>query len=122
MDREEFENAVRNILDELPGQFGSKLDNVDIVIGDWPADEDLQSVGIPPGETLFGLYQGVPKTRRGHYNAVLPDRITIYRGPIVSFCRKDKDAIYRQIRKTLLHEIGHHFGMSEEDIARAQSG
>ena len=81
--REEFENLVRQALDNLPEFFKEKLHNVEVVVADRPTMAELQAVGLKPGQTLFGLYQGIPLTRRtSHYGLVLPDKITIYRLPI----------------------------------------
>lgn len=131
MTLEEFEEEVNKTVDELPEEFKKQLDNVDVLVEIWPSEDDLRSIlarhhevgstlGVHPGVTLFGLYKGVPKTRRGsNYSAVLPDKITIYAGPILSFSTSLEDA-KSQIKKTVLHEIGHYFGMSEESIREAQ--
>jgi predicted Zn-dependent protease with MMP-like domain len=120
MSLEEFEDEVTKAVEELPAEFKSQLDNVDILVEIWPTETDLKSILAHPGTTLFGLYKGVPKTKRGNnYSAVLPDKITIYAGPILSLSPSLEDA-KKQIRKTVLHEIGHYFGMSEESIRNAQ--
>ncbi len=120
MDLSEFEQIVNETVKDLPAEFKSQLDNVDILIEIWPTEEELKSILAHPGTTLFGLYKGIPKTKRGNnYSAVLPDKITIYAGPILSLSPSLEEAKIR-IKKTVLHEIGHHFGMSEEAIRRAQ--
>ena len=117
---EEFEQIVQETLHTLPEEFTSELDNVDILVESWPTEEDLRSIFAHPGTTLFGLYRGIPKTKRGNnYNAVLPDKIIIFAGPILQFF-PDPETAKKQIKKTVLHEIGHHFGMSEKDIRKAQ--
>lgn len=114
--RVEFEQLVSDALDELPSKFQKKLDNVMVVVEDWPTFGQLRKVGLPQGMTLFGLYEGIPRTKRGQgYTFVLPDRITIFQKPIEWF-RRTPDAIREQVKKTVLHEIGHYFGMSEEEL------
>lgn len=120
MDRPTFESLVVEVLDALPEEFASHLDNVEIVVEDWPTLAHLQAGNVQPGMTLFGLYQGVPRTKRGNYAAVLPDKISIFAGPIVNAMGGDETRIREQVRKTVLHEIGHHFGMNEEEIRKAQ--
>jgi predicted Zn-dependent protease with MMP-like domain len=120
MDLVEFEGIVDQTVTELPEEFKSRLDNVDIMVEIWPTEEDLRSIFAHPGTTLFGLYRGIPKTKRGNnYSGVLPDKITIFAGPILRFSESLDDA-KKQIRKTVLHEIGHYFGMSEKAIRQAQ--
>jgi predicted Zn-dependent protease with MMP-like domain len=94
------------------------VDNVAVTVQEWPTRRQLESVGIGPGAgTLLGLYEGVARTRRtSHYSLVLPDKITIFRGPILQMCPSDEEAIRAQIRRTVLHEIAHHFGISDERL------
>lgn len=113
---QEFEALVADAIADLPRDFQEKLDNIQIEVRDWPSRRDLARVGMGPGRTLLGLYHGVPLTRRGQgYNLVLPDRITLYRRPILQVAQTP-DAIRRQIRRTVLHEIAHHFGISDERL------
>lgn len=113
---EEFEQLVIDSLATLPEEILHKMDNVAITIQEWPTRAQLISARVPLGSTLFGLYQGVPLTQRSsHYGMVLPDRITIFRGPLMAY-RRSPDAIAEQVRKTVVHEIAHHFGMNEEQI------
>lgn len=121
MTREEFEELVAQALDSLPEEFSRQLDNVEVVVEAWPSREDLQSIGALPGTVLYGLYRGVAKTKRAHYSGVLPDKISIFAGPILAHFGSNPDAVKTQVRKTVLHEIGHHFGMSEKEIRRAQN-
>ncbi len=119
MTLEEFENEVNKVLEELPDEFKKEIDNVDVLVEVWPTESDLKSILAHPGTTLFGLYRGVPKTKRlSSYSGVLPDKITIFAGPIVSIS-PNLEAARKQIKKTVLHEIGHYFGMSEESIRAA---
>jgi len=118
MSRDEFERVVSRALDGIPGPLAARLDNVAVVIEDDPTDEELESVGLDPEtETLFGLYQGVALTERGlaGYGDVLPDRIVIYRLPLLEACR-DRVELLREIRDTVVHEIGHYFGMEDDDL------
>ena len=121
MNREEFEMLVTEALDSVPEEFAKKLENVEVVVDDWPTREQLHTSGVGAGMTLFGLYQGIPQTRRQNYTAVLPDKITIFAGPILSLFGQDVHLVRDQVRKTVIHEIGHHFGMDETSIRRAQN-
>ena len=114
--RREFEALVREALEGLPGQFAAALENVAVVVEDEPSDEDLEAVGLDPErDTLFGLYQGVALPERGLDYSALPDRIVIYRNPILDEF-EDRATVVAEIRKTLLHELGHYFGLGEEEI------
>jgi len=107
----EFSNLVKDSLDLLPDFFKEKLDNVEVVVEDWPS-EDLSK-----GRLLLGLYQGVPKTRRGAgYSFVLPDKITIFRDPIEIFSKGNPESIKEIVADTVQHEIAHHFGISDERL------
>jgi predicted Zn-dependent protease with MMP-like domain len=104
---EEFEEVVDAALDDLPADLRNAMSNVEIVVEEEP----------PYGEPLLGLYQGVPLTRRGSsYGAVLPDKISIYRGPLERMYGHDSDLLRTQIRHVVLHEIAHHFGISDERL------
>ncbi len=117
MSRAAFEELVAEALDRLPPQFARLLDNVVVVVEDEPTEEDLLEAGLDPEQdTLFGLYQGVNLIERGAtYGNVLPDRIVIYRLPLLAECR-DRAELVREIRDTVLHEVGHYFGVAEEDL------
>ena len=92
------------------------MDNVDVVIRPWPTREEVRRMGLPPGETLLGLYEGIPLTERtSRYGLVLPDRITIYQGPIEACCRGAEE-VRSKVRQVVMHELGHHFGMSDERL------
>ena len=121
MTHEEFEALVARALESLPKEFAEKLDNVDVVVEAWPSTQQLKQSRVGSGMTLYGLYQGVPRTKRGQYFGVLPDKITVFAGPILQSFGSDVEVVKDQIRRTVIHEIGHHFGMSEEDIRRAQA-
>lgn len=103
----DFEHAIRATLGSLPDDLRNSLSNVEIVVEDEP----------PPGQRLLGLYQGVPLTRRGsNYSGALPDKITIYRGPLERLYGHDETLLLAQIRRVVLHEVAHHFGISDERL------
>lgn len=119
MEQERFDRLVLEAVEGLPEPFLRKLSNIDIEVRDRAGPAELRAAGVPPGATLLGMYQGVPHTRRSHgYGMVLPDRIFIYQKPIERLCRSD-DEVRERVRKVVLHEIGHHFGMSEEMLREA---
>jgi predicted Zn-dependent protease with MMP-like domain len=105
-----FEDLVAEALDTLPDELARMMSNVQVVIEDEPDQYQLRT--IPRGHTLFGLYQGVPLTKRGTYDHALPDKISIFRGPITRYARTP-ERIRAQVRRTVIHEIGHHFGIGE---------
>lgn len=101
---------MADALDEIPPELAAEMENVAVVVEDWPRPDQAPR----PGGTLLGLYEGVPLTARGalSYTGVAPDRITIFRGPLAERAR-DEDDLARQVRVTVLHEVGHHFGMTD---------
>lgn len=119
MTPEEFEKIVDETLKDLPKEFSKKMENVGIIVEDWPTPQDLSSIRAQKGSLLFGLYRGVPKTKRGGSYQALPDKIVIFAGPILSVSSSAEDA-KKRIRDTVLHEIGHHFGLSDQQIYKAQ--
>ena len=113
LSRGEFEQLVAAALDDLPPFFHEKMSNVEVIIEPWPTRDDLRSAGVPYGQILLGLYQGVPLTQRGaHYQLALPDRITIFQGPIEQ-AYQTPEAIRAGVRHTVIHELAHHFGISD---------
>ena len=103
----DFEEYAEDALDSLPADLRERMSNVEIVVEDEP----------PGGQPLLGLYQGVPLTRRTtSYGAVLPDKITIFRGPLVRLYGADEERLRREVRRVVLHEIAHHFGISDERL------
>lgn len=117
---EDFQKLVDEAVEGIPEEFKKHLDNVDIGVEIWPTRQDMQSIRAHPHTILFGLYKGIPKTKRGlYYSAVMPDKISIFAGPIISMS-KDIDGVKLQVKKTVIHEIGHFFGMSEEAIREAE--
>jgi predicted Zn-dependent protease with MMP-like domain len=107
VESDRFEEYAQDALDSLPADLRAQMSNVGIVVEDEP----------PHGQPLLGLYQGVPLTRRGsNYGAVLPDKITIYRGPLVRLYGRDPETLRREIKRVVLHEVAHHFGISDERL------
>jgi predicted Zn-dependent protease with MMP-like domain len=107
MDDVDFEQCVQEAVDSLPAELRDYMSNVAIVVEDEP----------PGGQPLLGLSQGVPMTRRGSwYGAVLPDKISIYRGPLERHYGADRDRLREEIRRVVLHEVAHHFGISDERL------
>lgn len=113
---DEFEDLVVAALDSLPEDLLDLMENVDVTIERWPNRDQLDGVGIRRG-TLLGLYQGIPLTERhsSSYNLVMPDKITIFQRPIERMCATHGE-IVDQVRKTVVHEVAHHFGIGEETL------
>jgi predicted Zn-dependent protease with MMP-like domain len=117
-DRRIFERIVREVLATLPETFREHLDNVAIVVAEWPTEADERhGADEHAGESdLLGLYQGIPFTERTtDYHLTVPDQITIYRQPILAACRSEIEA-REEIRLTVLHEIGHFFGLGDDEL------
>src|SRR5687767_11303836 len=116
MTREEFERLVVEAVTLIPKRFRREMKNLALVVEEEPSPELLEEMEIVPPDSLFGLYQGTPLPERswGFGNA-LPDRITLYQRPIEEDC-EDEDEIRAVIGETLIHEVGHYFGLSEEEI------
>jgi predicted Zn-dependent protease with MMP-like domain len=107
----DFEESVEDALDSLPTELSEFMSNVAIVIEEAP----------PPGTRLLGLYEGMPLTRRGSaYAGVGPDKITIYRRPLVRLYGSDPARLRREIRRVVLHEVAHHFGISDERLVELE--
>lgn len=117
MTREEFKKLVEEAIDTIPRRFAAHVRNVAVVIEDEPSDDLLGEMAIEPPDTLLGLYQGTPLPERGWgYGNQLPDRISLFQRPIEDEADGDEDAIVTAIGETLIHELGHYFGMSEDEI------
>ncbi|HEY3921937.1 MAG TPA: metallopeptidase family protein [Gaiellaceae bacterium] len=107
MEHVDFPNAIAAALDSLPDDLRERLSNVEIVLEEEP----------PPGQPLLGLYQGIPLTRRtSGYSGALPDKISIYRGPLERLYGHDDALLETQVKRVVLHEIAHHFGISDERL------
>ena len=115
MNRARFEQLVDAAIAELPGQFLDKLTNVVIIVEDNPSAELLERMEVPQGETLLGLYEGVPLTERGFDSPLHPDRIWIFQEPIEEECTTD-DEIKAEIQTTIMHEVAHFFGLDDDEL------
>jgi predicted Zn-dependent protease with MMP-like domain len=116
MTRERFSSLVEDALREIPRRFRAAMANVAVVVEDEPSRQLLREMDVEPGDTLFGLYQGTPLPERSWgYGNTLPDRISIYQTPIEDACA-DEGEIRDCVAETVIHEFGHYFGMSEEEI------
>jgi len=129
MDPDRFQDLVDEAVASLPAALARRLENVDVVVAEAPSDRTRREMDLGPGRTLLGLYRGVPQTRRTHaYAAVGPDQIVIYRRPVLAAARHQaggadlEQAVRDQVRRTVLHEIGHHFGLGEADLRRLDYG
>ena len=116
MTREKFERLVVEAITLIPKRFRREMKNLALVVEDEPSIELLQEMDIVPPDSLYGLYQGTPLPERDWgFGNVLPDRITLYQRPIEEDC-DDEDDVRAVIGETLIHEVGHYFGLSEEEI------
>lgn len=116
-----FEAMVARAIDEIPDKYAQHLDNVGFVIEDEPSTEQREKLHLINGVTLFGLYEGIPLTRRGSsYSGVLPDKITIFRLPILERSSSESEA-YLQVRNTIWHEVAHYFGLGHGRIHQLES-
>ncbi len=119
--RTEFEKIVEEGIKAIPEKFLQKLDNVAIIIEDEPMPAQRKKLNLRQGWTLFGLYEGVPQTRRGvNYSAALPDKITIFQKSIEAAARHEED-MKEIVKNTVWHEIAHHFGMNEVRVRQAEA-
>lgn len=116
MERERFEELVAEAVESLPEKFKEALENIAVLVADWPTREQLDSVGLRRKDELFGLYEGIPLPKRTHnYQMVLPDRITIFQKPI-EMRYHSEDLIRKKILSTVRHEIAHYFGISDKRL------
>ena len=116
MTRARFERLVSEAINTIPARFRDELRNLAVIVEDEPSDDLLDEMGIDPPDTLFGLYQGTPLTERAwDYGNTLPDRIVLYQGPIEDASDSDDDVVVN-IGETLIHEVGHYFGLSEDEL------
>jgi predicted Zn-dependent protease with MMP-like domain len=116
IERETFDTLVVRALEELPAWVQATLDNVEVTVAEVPSGVQLSRMGLPPGTTLLGLYEGVPQTNRStHYGLVLPDKITLFRRPILTVCRTPTE-VQERVRSVVVHELAHHFGIDDERL------
>lgn len=120
MDKQRFEWLVAKAVDSLPDEFSAKLENIDVVVQNQPTPSQLAEVRLKHGETLLGLYQGVPLTKRSrHYGMVAPDKITIFQKSIEARCNNDTE-VKAEIMRIVQHEIAHHFGISDTRLRQLE--
>ena len=120
MERQDFETLVYRAIEALPAEFKSKLENVDVLVEDWPSTQQISKLRLRNKADLLGLYEGVPQTKRDSgYNLVLPDKITIFQKPVELQCRSDKE-IETEIGRVVQHEIAHHFGIGDAALYRIE--
>jgi predicted Zn-dependent protease with MMP-like domain len=120
MTREKFEDVAEEVFEGLPRLFGDKIDNVHIMVEDYPSEEVMHNMHVSK-TSLLGLYQGIPLTHRGTWygtNPTTPDKISLYQANIEAVCQNDEE-VSERIKEVLLHELGHYFGMSELEIRNA---
>jgi predicted Zn-dependent protease with MMP-like domain len=116
MSDEEFDDVVTEAIANLPKEFKDALDDVEVFVEDLPSREQLAKVGLRGHYTLLGLYEGTPLEKRSVFqNSRFPDKITLFRQTIENHC-PTREGMVEQIRRTLLHEIGHHFGMTDREL------
>ena len=124
MNRDRFEQLVAKAVETLPDEFLERLENIVVVVEDYPTSEQLTKAGVKNGNTLLGLYEGVPLTRRSrYYSLVSPDYITVFKKPIESKCGGDDAEITVEMQRVVQHEIAHHFGIDDarlEQIEKAK--
>lgn len=111
-----FEDLVRQVVDTLPEEFAAQMENLIIFVEPEPSMAVLRRVGVKPGWTLLGLYEGVPLTQQGAFHRGLPEKITLFQGPIERHCLFSPTRIEQQVRATVLHELAHHFGMDHDEM------
>ena len=122
MKQRQFERLVDRALESLPPEFQQLIDNVAIFIQDRPSRSLLREMGLESDDTMLGLYEGIPQTERTTtYDLVPPDRITLFQRPIEECCSTDAE-VAEQIRRTILHEVGHHFGIDDGRLDEIEAG
>lgn len=123
MDDKEFEKLINDAIADLPKDFLVKMENVAIVTADWPSPYQQQIMRQKlQGRLLLGLYEGIPKTKRNNYGVgpTLPDKITIFKQPLL-MVSPTTELLKQNVKDTVIHEIGHHFGLTDADIHKAKS-
>jgi predicted Zn-dependent protease with MMP-like domain len=116
LSNDEFERITAEALDDLPPFFQERMENVEVLIKVWPSRRELADAGVEPGYTLLGLYHGIPLTERTiNYAIVAPDTITLYQGPIEQEAGRPEH-VAEVVKHTVIHEIAHHFGISDDRL------
>ncbi|HEX3036962.1 MAG TPA: metallopeptidase family protein [Thermodesulfobacteriota bacterium] len=116
MDREKFEKLVEKAYEEIPEVFKERMENIEVIVEDFPTPEDLERLGIRSKSSLLGLYRGTPLPHRSVWQGVrLPDTIVLFQRNIEGTCRYEEE-VEEKVKEVLVHEIGHYFGLSDEEI------
>lgn len=116
LSRARFEALVLKALETIPEPIQIRMENVDVVIEERPTHAQYATLGLTPGDLLFGLYEGTPLVERGiTANPLLPDKITIFQRPLEAACETERQ-IAEEIRRTVIHEVAHHFGLDEQRL------
>lgn len=117
LSRRRFETLVLQALDAIPEPIRARMDNIDVVIEDRPSSDQIAELDLEPDEVLFGLYEGTPLIERGiTANPLMPDKITIFQRALEAACETEAD-VTEEVRRTIVHEVAHHFGFDEEKLA-----
>lgn len=117
LSRDQFETLVARALRKIPGRFKKHFRNISVIVEDMPSDEDAEAVGVPPGE-LLGLFRGTDYPSRGGFFDIpppFPDAIVLYQNNLEEMCSSEEELVH-EIRATVVHEVGHYFGLSEEEL------
>jgi predicted Zn-dependent protease with MMP-like domain len=117
MDDLTFEKLVGQAIDLLPKEFAERLNNVAVTFQDFPTDYQVRKARLSRSSLLFGLYEGVPQTKRGIYYSAVPDKITIFKNSILQVSQTEQE-VQEKVRQVVIHEIGHHFGLSDADMKK----
>ncbi|HEX3037118.1 MAG TPA: metallopeptidase family protein [Thermodesulfobacteriota bacterium] len=116
MNREKFEKLVQKAYEEIPEVFKERMENIEVIVEDFPTSEDLERLGIRSRSSLLGLYRGTPLPHRSVWQGVrLPDTIVLFQRNIEGTCRYEEE-LEEKVKEVLVHEIGHYFGLSDEEI------
>jgi predicted Zn-dependent protease with MMP-like domain len=122
MRREKFEKLVLDAISSMPDEFKELLENIDIVVEDWPSSSQIKSLGLKNKYELLGLYEGIPRTRRDRsYNLALPDKISIFQKPLEADCSSEQE-LKQEIIRTVKHEIAHYFGLDDDRLEEIENG
>lgn len=111
----DFETIVAKSIDRIPDKYGKHINNLAFIVENEPTQHQRAKLHLHNGQTLFGLYEGVPLTRRGSYGNAIPDKITIFKTPIC-YMSRSLDDLVKRVEKTIWHEVAHFFGLDHDDI------
>lgn len=120
---EQFDQLISRAMDELPQEYIEGLNNVAIVMADEPSPDQVQQMKLDNNSLLLGLYEGVPLTQRGSgWSGMLPDKITLFKQPLLTVSGGDEKGLFEQIKRTLWHELAHYYGLNHSHIGRLEHG